>query len=108
MYVWELFLGLATLYTDILTAAIKPLKLMYCYLLAFFINILLNLYFIPLDNIYGAAYATLLTYFSMYLLVIINTRKIFKWTININSTLIILFSSLIMFVVMFFLKQDNY
>lgn len=99
------FLGLATLYTDILTAAMKPLRLMYCYLIAFFINIILNIYFIPQNEIYGAAYATLLTYLSMYILVIIYTRNIFKWTINIRSTSIILFSSFIMFLVMFFLNE---
>jgi O-antigen/teichoic acid export membrane protein len=94
-------LGIATIYTDIFTAALQTKKLMYCYLFACLINLILNLILIPKLGVDGAVYATALSYISMLIAVFNGSRKIYKWTINVKEIKKLLLSSFFISALMF-------
>jgi O-antigen/teichoic acid export membrane protein len=61
--------------------------------IGFIINILLNTILIPLFKMYGAAYATLGAYFSMFLMIFLVSQKIYhieyEWTKLIKIVIVV-------------------
>jgi O-antigen/teichoic acid export membrane protein len=81
------FVGYATIYTDILTATKKPYNLMLCYILALGANIIGNFLWIPQNPFFGASFSTVISYFILLLAVAFYSRKEFRWEIDLKLIL---------------------
>lgn len=62
-----IFLGLNSIASEILTVQYKTLTLLYCYFFGFFINFIINLFFVKNYGIYGAVMGTIISYVVMYI-----------------------------------------
>lgn len=82
-----LFSGLSSFLGTIYTSAKKTRMILYSTLVGALINIILNLYFIPMWNGYGAAIATLVSYFITWLFRVIDSKRILKIDIDYKKNL---------------------
>ena len=80
-----LFSGLSSFLGSVYTSAKKTRMIFVSTICAACINIALNFVLIPPYGGYGAAIATLLSYFAIWLFRIIDTRKILKIEINLKK-----------------------
>lgn len=76
------FNGLAAYLGSIYTSAKKTNMLFYSTGIGAILNIILNIILVPIIGAYGAAIATLISYFIIWLIRIVNTKKIIQ--INVN------------------------
>lgn len=102
------FVGLSTLYTDILTSTYRSYKLMFCYLIVVTCNFILNYLLIPWNLFYGASISTMITGIIMYFTIHTFTRKIVPWKIHLFNNYKIVFSNLILLVLIIAMKLLNF
>jgi len=100
--VFGLFLlGLTQRYSFIF-AFIKKTYINLCLvLISGFLNMTLNVYFIPSHGYIGAAVATLISYFVFFILMIFVSRRYIKWHFPFKTLLVALVSSCIMATVVY-------
>lgn len=83
-----LFSAMASFLGTIYTSAKKTKMLFVSTIAAAIINIILNIIFIPIWDAQGAAIATFVSYFVVWLMRLIDTRKIMKLKINIKQDIV--------------------
>jgi len=66
-----IFLSLETVLGQFLAAIGMPMRLVYFWLLCFLVNLVLNIMWIPIYGEIGAAYASVISYLSIFILVFI-------------------------------------
>jgi len=83
-----LFNTLSSFLGTIYTSAKKTMYLFLSTLIAALVNIVLNILFIPKYGMNGAAFATLVSYFIVWLFRLINTKKIINMNLNVKKDVI--------------------
>lgn len=76
----------------------KTKQLMYMVISAAVLNIILNFIFIPIWGVYGAAYATILTFTIFYIIKYLYVKKCYFIPVNWKPVLILLFSAILIIV----------
>lgn len=95
-----LFFALSSFLGTIYTSAKKTKMLFLSTMIAAVINIVLNIILIPIFEAQGAAVATFFSYFLVWLVRLIDTRKIIKLDINIKNDMMSYLLIIIQIVVM--------
>jgi O-antigen/teichoic acid export membrane protein len=90
------FVGIANIYSEVLTLKKKTINLMLCYVLAFIVNIVSNFILVPVLGYMGAAYSTVITYIVLMIVVIYQANKFLKIKFPTIDSLKILFASAVM------------
>ncbi|MCC5893808.1 oligosaccharide flippase family protein [Exiguobacterium sp.] len=85
------FNGLAAYLGSVYTSAFKTKVLFYSTLTGAFVNIILNILFIPIYGAYAAASTTLVSYFVIWIFRLINSKKYIVIRYNVMSTIIQIF-----------------
>ena len=93
-------------YETIYICAMKPKMLLATTMVAAVVNISLNFAMIPSMGAYGASIATVIGYSAMFFLRVLDTRRIFKFEINIGK--IVLIITLLVIQVAFLCSQFKY
>jgi len=75
------------------------------YLIGAILNFVLNLFLIPLFDVVGAAISTLITYFFIFIITYLITKKYFKFNFKLIKIEKILFSSLVMLMPVYFIHS---
>ena len=75
LFIGIVILGLANFYTAVLNTGGKEKKVAILLMLAFVLNVILNITLIPIYNTAGAAAATTITYFILSLLLFVQLKK---------------------------------
>lgn len=98
------FNSISALLGSVYTSSKKTKMLFYSTLLAALTNIILNFVFIPFYGMYGAAYATLISYILVWIVRLINIRKTYYFEINLKSDI---FSYILCLMMVILLSTEN-
>lgn len=99
-----LFLGLTQYVNKILELRQKTFSLLVIIAIVSAINFILNLIFVPFYGMVGASVTTMVSYVIYFIISLSMTRKLFSFKIRIKSLFKILISSIIMGLVIIFLR----
>jgi O-antigen/teichoic acid export membrane protein len=105
---FPLFASLIEIYTRNLMLRKKTKLLAFIYLGGAILNIVLNLFMIPLYGINGASITTVASYFFMFLIFHLVSKKYFLWDFKFLRIKKILFASFLMGLIIFLINPQIY
>ncbi len=75
--------------------------------IAAFLNIILNMFLIPLYGIIGAAFATLISYFVFFVFVSVSSFRFLSFSVVYTKIIVYLLSSVVMMLLVSYVEIDN-